>query len=252
MPDLAPVTTATPTAPAAAGALLEVTDLRAGYQGLEILHSISLTVAAGEVVAIVGANGAGKSTTLKALVGEVRRHGGAVSFAGAAVPHGRSHEAARRGLVLVPEHRALFGSLSVEENLRMGQRARCGRTGFTEAEVFELFPILVQRRHQLAETMSGGQQQMLAIARALMGAPRLLMLDEPSTGLSPKLTWDVFHAVAAIRERGVGVLIVEQNARQVLALADRAYVLESGSVVLEGAGAELGADPRVQAAYLGA
>jgi branched-chain amino acid transport system ATP-binding protein len=231
--------------------LLEIDELRSGYHGLEILHGISLTVAEGEVVAIVGANGAGKSTTLKTIAGEVKQSGGSVRFDGTPVAFGRSHLVARRGLMLVPEHRALFGTLTVEDNLRMGAWGRGDRSGFTEQEIFELFPILRERRSQFAETMSGGQQQMLAIARALMGAPRLLMLDEPSTGLSPKLTWDVFNAVHAIRERGVSVLIVEQNAGQVLRLADRAYVLESGSVALEGEAAELAVDPRVQAAYLG-
>lgn len=231
--------------------LLEIDDLRAGYHGLEILHGISLTVGAGEVVAVVGANGAGKSTTLKAIAGEVRQYGGAVRFDGSPVTYGRSHLVSRRGLTLVPENRALFGSLTVEDNLRMGSWGKKGRDGFSEDEIMDLFPILRQRRQQLAETMSGGQQQMLAIARALMGAPRLLMLDEPSTGLSPKLTWDVFHAVNAIRDRGVGVLIVEQNAHQVLQLADRAYVLESGAVALEGEAAALASDSRVQAAYLG-
>lgn len=231
--------------------MLELDDVRSGYHGLEILHGMSLRVEPGEVVAIVGANGAGKSTTLKTIVGEVKQYGGSVRFDGRAVQGGRSYDLAKRGLMLVPEHRALFGTLTVEENLRMGAWARQDRSGFSEAEILELFPILAERRGQLAETMSGGQQQMLAIARALMGAPRLLMLDEPSTGLSPKLTWDVFHAVAAIRDRGVSILIVEQNAGQVLALADRAYVLESGSVVLEGSGSELASDQRVQAAYLG-
>jgi branched-chain amino acid transport system ATP-binding protein len=231
--------------------LLEVDELRSGYHGLEILHGVSLSVGEGEVVAIVGANGAGKSTTLKTLAGEVKQFGGAIRFDGAPVTYGRSHLVARRGLMLVPENRALFGTLTVEDNLKMGTWGRKGRTGFTEDEILDLFPILRERRHQLAETMSGGQQQMLAIARALMGAPRMLMLDEPSTGLSPKLTWDVFHAVHAIRERGVGVLIVEQNASQVLQLADRAYVLESGSVALEGEASKLADDERVQAAYLG-
>lgn len=231
--------------------LLEIDDLRAGYHGLEILHGISLSVDAGEVVAIVGANGAGKSTTLKTIAGEVKQQGGSVRFDGGAVGYGRSHLVAQRGLMLVPEHRALFGSLTVEDNLRMGAWGKKGRTGFSEDEILDLFPILRERRQQLAETMSGGQQQMLAIARALMGAPRLLMLDEPSTGLSPKLTRDVFHAVNAIRDRGVGVLIVEQNAHQVLQLADRAYVLESGSVALDGTASALASDERVQAAYLG-
>lgn len=231
--------------------LLEVEDVRSGYHGLEILHGISLTVSPGEVVALVGANGAGKSTTLKTLVGEVKQFGGSVRFDGKPVAFGGAHQVAQRGMMLVPEHRALFGNLTVEDNLRMGSWAREDREGFTEQEIIELFPILEERRHQLAETMSGGQQQMLAIARALMGAPRLLLLDEPSTGLSPKLTWDVFHAVNAIRERGLGVLIVEQNARQVLELADRALVLESGTVALSGDARELAGDERVQAAYLG-
>jgi len=231
--------------------LLEIDDLRAGYHGLEILHGISMTVDEGEIVAIVGANGAGKSTTLKTIVGEVKQLSGSVRFGGASVSFGRSHTVTRRGLMLVPEHRALFGTLTVEDNLAMGSWGRSRRDGFSEKEILDLFPILRERRHQLAETMSGGQQQMLAIARALMGSPRLLMLDEPSTGLSPKLTWDVFNAVHAIRERGVSVLIVEQNASQVLQLADRAYVLESGAVALEGEAETLANDSRVQAAYLG-
>jgi branched-chain amino acid transport system ATP-binding protein len=192
------------------------------------VHEVSLTVGAGEIVAIVGANGAGKSTTLKTIVGEVKQFGGSIHFDGKPVPNGRSYDLARRGLMLVPEHRSLFGSLTVEENLQMGTWVRKYRAGFTEDE-----------------------QQMLAIARALMGAPRLLMLDEPSTGLSPKLTWEVFHAINEIRNRGVSILLVEQNAGQVLELADRAYVMESGSVVLEGTGSDLAADERVQSAYLG-
>lgn len=231
--------------------LLEVEGVKSGYHGLEILHGVSLTVAAGEVVAIVGANGAGKSTTLKTIVGEVKQLGGSVRFDGAPVAFGDSHRVAQKGLMLVPEHRALFGSLTVEDNLRMGAWGKRDRTGFTEKEILEIFPILSERRSQIAETMSGGQQQMLAIARALMGAPKLLLLDEPSTGLAPKLTWDVFHAIDAVRERGIGVLIVEQNARQVLSLADRAYVLDSGAVALDGPADELAADERVQAAYLG-
>ncbi|MEG3614307.1 ABC transporter ATP-binding protein [Isoptericola haloaureus] len=231
--------------------MLELTGVRSGYHGLEILHEVNLTVQPGEIVAIVGANGAGKSTTLRTIVGEVKLQGGSVTFKDQPVVGGRSHELARRGLMLVPEHRALFGSLTVDENLTMGARARKGRWGFEKDWILDLFPILRERRTQLAETMSGGQQQMLAIARALMGSPDLLLLDEPSTGLSPKLTWTVFDAVTAIRDRGVSVLIVEQNASQVLSFADRAYVLESGSVVLEGSGADLADDARVQAAYLG-
>lgn len=231
--------------------LLEVDNIRSGYHGLEILHEISLHVDFSEIVAVVGANGAGKSTLLKTIVGETKQFGGSVRYQGKSISFGGSHLVARRGLMLVPEHRALFGTLTVEENLQLGSWARGEREGFTEQEILELFPILEERRAQYVETMSGGQQQMLAIARALMGAPKLLLLDEPSTGLSPKLTWDVFNAVKMIRERGVSVLIVEQNARQVLDLADRAYVLESGSVALDGDAKKLAADERVQAAYLG-
>lgn len=231
--------------------LLEVESICSGYGGLEILHGISLSVGEGEVVAVIGANGAGKSTTLKTLAGELRPSSGTIRFSGATVNSTGSHRMAKRGLMLVPEHRALFGTLTVEDNLKMGAWGRGDREGFTETEIMDLFPILGERRFQIAETLSGGQQQMVAIARALMSAPRLLMLDEPSTGLSPKLTWDVFHAVSSIRDRGVGVLIVEQNARQVLGLADRAYVLDSGAVALNGDATELLDDARVQNAYLG-
>ena len=157
-----------------------------------------------------------------------------------------------RGLVHVPEDRALFGPLTIEENLRMGAWTQRSRP-VTESlsEVFDLFPILAERRRQTAETLSGGQQQMLTIGRALMARPRLLMLDEPSTGLSPKLTWAVLEAIEVIRDRGVAVLLVEQNAAQALRMSDRAYVMESGTVVLSGPGAELAADDRVRAAYLG-
>lgn len=231
--------------------LLEVDAVRSGYHGLTILHDLTLSVEKGEIVAIVGANGAGKSTTLKMIVGEVRRYAGEVRYDGNDTPVGKSYLLARLGLMLLPENRGLFGSLTVEENLLMGRWARRNRDGLNEGQIFEIFPILKERRSQVAQTMSGGQQQMLAIGRALMGAPKLLMLDEPSTGLSPKLTWDVFDAVRRIRESGVSVLIVEQNARQVLELADRAYVLESGSVALEGEASVLANDARVQEAYLG-
>jgi branched-chain amino acid transport system ATP-binding protein len=221
----------------------------AGYPGLQILHELDLRVDEGEIVAIVGANGAGKTTTLRTISGMVRPTSGTVTFDGrpAAVP---SHELVRRGLVHVPEGRELFGPLTVEENLRMGAWTR-RRAASALDEVVELFPVLHERRTQRAETLSGGQQQMLAIGRALMAKPRLLMLDEPSTGLSPKLTWAVLDAIKAIRDRGVSVLLVEQNAAQALAMADRAYVLESGSAVLTGSGAELADDDRVRAAYLG-
>jgi len=232
--------------------MLKLEGLSAGYHGLQILHELDLRVDEGEIVAIVGANGAGKTTTLKAVSGLVKPTAGTITFDGRRADGVRPSELVSRGLLHVPEGRALFGPLSVEENLRMGGWTR-GRNPLDEPlrEVFELFPILAERRTQAAETLSGGQQQMLAIGRALMAAPKLLLLDEPSTGLSPKLTWTVLDAVKAIREKGVSVLLVEQNAAHALNLADRAYVLESGSLVLDGPGPELARDDRVRAAYLG-
>ena len=232
--------------------MLKLDKVCAGYHGLQILHDLDLHVAQGEIVAIVGANGAGKTTTLKTISGMLRLTNGTITFDGAEATGVRPSDLVRRGLVHVPEGRALFGPLTVEENLRMGGWTR-GRVPLDEAlgEVYDLFPILAERRRQAAETLSGGQQQMLAIGRALMARPRLLMLDEPSTGLSPKLTWAVLDAIKTIRDRGVAVLLVEQNAAQALNLADRAYVLESGSSALDGPGPELARDDRVRAAYLG-
>ncbi|MEQ4299986.1 ABC transporter ATP-binding protein [Plantactinospora sp. B6F1] len=232
--------------------MLKLEGVSAGYHSLRILHELDLHVEEGEIVAVVGANGAGKTTTLKTISGLLRPSSGVITFGGQRIDGVRPSELVRRGLVHVPEGRALFGPLSVEENLRMGGWTR-GRRPLDEPmrEVFELFPILAERRRQVAETLSGGQQQMLAIGRSLMAGPRLLLLDEPSTGLSPKLTWAVLDAIRTIRDRGVAVLLVEQNAAHALNLADRAYVLESGSVVLSGSGPELARDDRVRAAYLG-
>ena len=232
--------------------MLVLDGLCAGYSGLQILHDLDLRVEAGEIVALVGANGAGKTTALRAISGVVSSSAGSISFDGQRADGVRTAELVRRGLVQVPEERALFGPLTVEENLRMGGWTQKGPdVATTLREVFELFPILEERRRQAAETLSGGQQQMLAIGRALMARPKLLMLDEPSTGLSPKLTWSVLEAVRTIRDRGFAVLLVEQNAAQALRMADRAYVLESGSCVLSGPGPELAEDDRVRTAYLG-
>ncbi len=231
--------------------MLRIEGLEAGYHGLQILHGLEMQIDAGEIVALVGANGAGKTTTLRAISGVVRPHAGTITFDGARATGLRTVELVRKGLVQVPEGRALFGPLTVEENLRMGAWTQRGSMNATLAEVFELFPVLAERRRQAAETMSGGQQQMLAIGRALMSRPKLLMLDEPSTGLSPKLTWAVLDAVKTVRDRGVAVLLVEQNAAQALRMSDRAYVLESGTCVLSGRGPELAEDDRVRAAYLG-
>ena len=232
--------------------MLKLESVCSGYHGLQILHELNLTVDAGEIVAVVGANGAGKTTTLRTISGTVKPTSGSITFNGDRVDAVATHELVRRGLVHVPEGRELFGPLTVEENLRMGGWTQ-GKAALGPSldEVYELFPVLAERRRQEAETMSGGQQQMLAIGRALMARPRLLLLDEPSTGLSPKLTWAVLDAIRTIRDRGVAVLLVEQNASQALALADRAYVLESGTSVLTGSGSELARDDRVRAAYLG-
>ncbi|MEP6631296.1 MAG: ABC transporter ATP-binding protein [Lapillicoccus sp.] len=232
--------------------MLRIESVCAGYRGLQILHDIDLEVNEGEIVALVGANGAGKTTTLRAISGVIRPTSGQIVFDGQRVDTVRTADLVGRGLVHVPEDRALFGPLTIEENLRMGAWTQ-RKTPVSESlkEVFDLFPVLGDRRRQTAETLSGGQQQMLTIGRALMARPRLLMLDEPSTGLSPKLTWSVLEAIGLIRDRGVAVLLVEQNAGQALRLADRAYVMESGSVVLSGTGSELAEDDRVRAAYLG-
>jgi branched-chain amino acid transport system ATP-binding protein len=232
--------------------VLRLEGVSAGYHGLQILHELDLRVDEGEIVALVGANGAGKTTTLRTVSGVIRPSAGSITFEGKRSDGVRTAELVARGLVHVPEGRALFGPLTVEENLRMGAwTRRSSPLAQPFAEVFELFPILAERRRQTAETLSGGQQQMLCIGRALMARPRLLMLDEPSTGLSPKLTWAVLDAIKVIRERGVAVLLVEQNAHQALRMADRAYVMESGTCDLSGPGAELAEDDRVRAAYLG-
>jgi len=232
--------------------MLTLEDVSAGYGNLEVMHGVTLEVQPGELVAIIGANGAGKTTTLRAISGFIRPGSGSVSFEGTSLLGMKPHEIVKRGLVQVPEGRSLFGSLTVLENLSMGGYIRSsGEREAALGEVYELFPILEERRNQPAATLSGGQQQMVAIGRALMAKPRLLMLDEPSLGLDPKTTARVFSAVEKVRETGVAVLIVEQDAVKTLRLADRAYVLESGEVSLQGPGRELLEDPKVRSAYLG-
>ncbi|AOW95218.1 branched-chain amino acid ABC transporter ATP-binding protein [Rhodococcus sp. WMMA185] len=232
--------------------MLEVDNLHAGYRRLEILHGLHLTIDKCEIVSLIGANGAGKTTTLRALSGLVSATGGRIMLDGTDIRGLRADRIVKAGLVHVAQDRALFGSLPVSENLEMGAYTQ-KRSSVRDSleQVFDLFPILAERRGQRADTMSGGQQQMLAIGRAMMARPRLLTLDEPSVGLSPKLAADVLEAIVRIRDNGVTVLIVEQNAAQALAISDRAYVIESGSIVLSGTGSELGSDDRVKAAYLG-
>ena len=232
--------------------MLRLDGVSAGYRRLQILHEIDLEVRDGEIVALIGANGAGKTTTLRAVSGMLPVTGGRIVFDGARIDGVRPDRIVRRGLVHVPQERALFGPLTVMQNLQMGAYTR-GRDEIGAAldEVMGLFPILDERRDQRADTLSGGQQQMLAIARAMMARPRLLTLDEPSIGLAPNLVTSVLEAVTRIRDAGVTVLIVEQNAAHTLKISDRAYVLESGTIAMTGEGPALIEDPRVRSAYLG-
>ncbi len=232
--------------------LLSLEGVSASYRGLKALQGVSLQVAAGEIVAVVGANGAGKSTLLRAIAGLVATEGG-ISFDGQSLARVAPHLITRRGVGLVPEGRRLFPRLSVQDNLRLGAYARRGDPArFKPLDlVFDLFPRLRERLSQRAETLSGGEQQMLAIGRALMTQPRLLMLDEPSQGIAPKLVDDILAAVGRIRALGTTVLLVEQRLAEALDLADRAYVLQTGRIVMEGAARDIAADAGVRKAYLG-
>ncbi len=232
--------------------MLEIEGLHAGYGDLEVLHGVSLRVSEGEVVALIGANGAGKTTTIRTVSGLMRPAKGTIHYEGNPIHTWRPRRIVEQGLVQVAEGRKLFPGLTVAENLAMGAYRR-GRPeqADTLAEVIELFPRLGERKSQEAGTLSGGEQQMLAIGRALMARPRLLMLDEPSLGLAPMLVADIFDVVHDISERGVTVVLVEQNAVHALQICDRGYVLESGRVVMEGTGEELLGNDRVRSAYLG-
>jgi len=237
--------------------MLKVRNLEAGYGPLKVLTQVSLHVAAGEIVTLIGANGAGKSTLLRALAGLLEPRGGEVLFDGKPIRGLPAERAVGLGIALVPEGRQVFAAMTVRENLQLGGyvAARRGRgrdaTARAFAEVFELFPVLQERSEQLAGTLSGGEQQMLAMARALMTDPRLLMMDEPSMGLAPLVVRDIFAAVSRLREEGRTVLLVEQNARAALRIADRGYVIETGRLVLEGEAGFLLSDREVQRAYLG-
>ncbi len=233
--------------------LLEVSGLHVSYGGIRAVKGIDLTVAEGELVCLIGANGAGKSTTLKAICGLMPAAAGAVRYQGGDIAGLKHFELPRRGLVLVPEGRGIFPQLTVEENIAMGAYAR-NDTAQIKRDIehgYALFPRLFERRLQSAGTLSGGEQQMLAIARALMAQPKLLLLDEPSMGLAPIIVQKVFEVIATIRKEGVTVLLVEQNARLALELADRAYVMETGVITLSGDAKTLLADERVKTAYLG-
>jgi branched-chain amino acid transport system ATP-binding protein len=226
-----------------------VKNLEVHYGGIRAVKGIDLEVAEGELVCLIGANGAGKTTTLKAICRLVASRAKVISYAGQDISHSQVHELPRKGLVMVPEGRGIFPQLTVEENLAMGAYAR-GGAGNTEKQ-YATFPRLKERRTQVAGTLSGGEQQMLAIARALMGEPKLLLLDEPSMGLAPMMVARIFDVVREIAARGVTILLVEQNARLALELAHRGYVMESGEISLSGKASELLDNPRVREAYLG-
>jgi branched-chain amino acid transport system ATP-binding protein len=233
--------------------MLEVRGVAADYGDVRALWDVSLEVKSGEIVTLIGPNGAGKTTLMHTIAGLHRPSAGQIVFEGAALGRLAAHEIVERGVVLVPEGRHIFSTMRVEENLEVGAFAAHARRERAASfrRVFDIFPILAERRTQLAGTLSGGQQQMLAIARALMGLPRLLLLDEPSLGLAPLVVRDIFAVLRAINDQGVTVLLVEQNARRALQLADRGYVLEQGRVVGAGSGSELLTDVGVQRAYLG-
>jgi len=237
----------------AGAAYLEVTDLEVAFGGIRALKGVSLTVREGEAVTLIGANGAGKSTTVRTIAGLLKPVRGTVAFQGEELTRLTAEAIVRRGLALVPEGRRIFARMSVHENLLMGAYVRDDKDGITASmdRVFTLFPRLAERRTQLGGTLSGGEQQMLAIGRALMAQPRLLLLDEPSLGLAPVLTDTIFEILAEIKTQGTTILLIEQNALRALNFADRGYVLETGVMVHEGSAKELLASGEVQKAYLG-
>jgi branched-chain amino acid transport system ATP-binding protein len=233
--------------------MLELEDVRAGYGNIEALHGISLSVSDGEIVTLIGANGAGKTTTLMTISGCVRARSGSIRFGGRDIGNLPPHEIVALGLVQSPEGRKIFPRLSVDENLEMGAFTRRDPSGVAadRKRVFELFPILGERRRQAGGTLSGGEQQMLAIGRALMARPKLLLLDEPSLGLAPLVVSRIFEVIRELNQEGATILLVEQNARMALKAAHRGYVLETGTISMTGEAAQVASDPRVRAAYLG-
>ncbi len=234
-------------------AILEVKGLRVAYGAIEALHGIDLEVPAGEVVALIGANGAGKTTTLRAVSKMIRPSAGTVRFLGEDVTGLPSHRLVARGMAHAPEGRGIFLNLTVGENLALGAYLRTDKDGIAkDAErAYALFPILAERRAQVAGTLSGGEQQMLAVGRALMSRPKLMLLDEPSLGLAPQVVERIFGVLGELNRDGVAMLLVEQNAHKALQLAHRAYVLETGAIAMSGTGKQLLASPEVRKAYLG-
>ncbi len=232
--------------------LLELRQVVAGYGNIKALKSVDLSVPAGSVVSLIGANGAGKTTTMKAIMGLLPMESGEILFQGKSLKGTPVYEVVRQGISLVPEGRSILARMTVLENLEMGAYQRTDREITQDIQkVFERFPILEERKSQFGGTLSGGQQQMLAIGRALMSRPKLLLLDEPSMGLAPLVVADIFRVIQEISQTGTTILLVEQNVRQALKIADYAYVMETGKVVLHGKASEIIHDPRVMEAYLG-
>ena len=233
--------------------MLEIDNIDVFYGGIHALRGVSLTVEEGEIVTLIGANGAGKTTTLRAISGLIKPTKGTVKFAGQWITGVAPHVIVGRGLVMAPEGRGIFANMTVEENLEIGAFLRRDKAGIAKDKehALSLFPRLEERLGQNAGTLSGGEQQMLAIARALMSRPRVLLLDEPSLGIAPLLVRDIFKTIVEINQRGVTVLLVEQNAHMALGVAQRAYVLEVGKIVLEGPAKQLASDDKIRKAYLG-
>jgi len=236
-----------------ANVLLKVKDLQVGYGGIQAVKGVSLDVHEGELVSLIGSNGAGKTTTMKAITGTLPLQAGDIEYLGKSIQGQGPWDLVKQGLDMVPEGRGVFTRMSITENLQMGAYIRSDTSGIADdiEKMFTIFPRLRERKDQLAGTMSGGEQQMLAMGRALMSRPKVLLLDEPSMGLSPIMVDKIFEVVRDVYAQGVTVLLVEQNASRALAIADRGYVMDSGLITMTGVGKDMLADPKVRAAYLG-
>ncbi len=234
-------------------ALLKVTGLKVAYGGIQAVKGIDFEVHEGELVTLIGSNGAGKTTTMKAITGTLPMQGGDIEYLGKSIRGRGAWDLVKEGLAMVPEGRGVFTRMTITENLKMGAYIRTDKAGIAEdlEKMFELFPRLRERKNQLAGTLSGGEQQMLAMGRGLMSRPKVLLLDEPSMGLSPIMVDKIFEVVHDVSARGVTILLVEQNASRALGIANRGYVMESGNITMNGDAGELLNDPRVRAAYLG-
>jgi branched-chain amino acid transport system ATP-binding protein len=233
--------------------MLELTDLHVSYGKIAALRGVTLSVAEGEIVTVVGGNGAGKTTTLRTISGIIRPKSGSITFKGTSLIGIQPEHVVARGISHSPEGRMIFGRLTIAENLRLGAYSRRDKAGVRDDldRMYDMFPVLRERRNQRAGTLSGGEQQMLAIGRSLMSRPQLLLLDEPSLGLAPLLVAQIFEVVVELREQGATILLVEQNANEALRISDRTYVLETGQVTMDGPSASLINDPQLRAAYLG-